>query len=125
MSEAKRTNLLPRLSPQVPSPVDAPLSDFFWKKRFSSLFESACAGHFPLFLNGWIKETYGKEAPLLTLHEAETHAYQRLEKLESYESLAKKLTIIDGMRENERDNFIYSFMRVVESKTLDRTTALH
>jgi len=98
------------------------------KKSLNELVLLGCSGHFPLFYKSWITETYQSrhhEDLLFGLREAEKEVQKVFKKISIYKNLDRKKTYLMGLDEKERTVFIKAFLRIVESKSLDRMTSLH
>ncbi len=75
-------------------------------------------GFFPLFEKEWISEI-AENSKKLTGND-KLKAKQLFKKICQYPSLQRKKTVLMALKQSERDLFICAFMKMVESKILDR-----
>jgi hypothetical protein len=85
-------------------------------------------GHCPLFHRDWIKESL-QESTLthkpMTLAQARRVVDATFKKLDEHKSLEKKQVVLQALKSELRNEFIRSFFKVVEFKSLDELKELH
>jgi hypothetical protein len=91
------------------------------------LIEAGSSGYYPLFYQDWITESFSDPAEVRRMsfsRAAETvHRMYRL--FDKHSSLERKKTAIQALKNEERKDFVLSFMKMVEYRTLDRLKELH
>jgi hypothetical protein len=91
------------------------------------LIEAGSTGYLPLFYQEWITESFADKSEVKKMsfsRAAETvHKVYRL--IEKHHSIERKKTAIQAMNNEERKDFVLSFMKMVEYRTLDRLKELH
>jgi hypothetical protein len=91
------------------------------------LIEVGSKGFFPLFYQDWILESYsnGAEAKSLSFSRAAETVHRIYKQIEKHQSIERKKTAIHAMNINERKDFVLSFIKMVEYRTLDNLSELH
>jgi len=97
------------------------------RQELDTLIEAGSFGHFPLFYQSWIRESYINiaDSKKITFSRAAETVHKIFDQIEKHRSIEKKKTAIQAMNEYERQNFVLSFMKMVEYRTLDRLKDLH
>ena len=92
-----------------------------------SLIRLAQNGHCPLFHQDWLRESLKTDLNdrRLTLARAKRVVDETLKKLERHKSLERKQIVLSSLDDLERNDFIRSFYKVMECKTLDEIKELH
>jgi hypothetical protein len=91
------------------------------------LIEAGSAGYFPLFYQDWILESF-HQVPTpkkLTFSRAAENVHRIYKQIERHTSIEKKKTAIQAMKSEERSEFVQSFMKMVEFRTMDKMRELH
>ncbi len=90
------------------------------------LIEAGSTGYLPLFYQEWITESFADKSEVKKMsfsRAAETvHKVYRL--IEKHHSIERKKTAIQAMNDEERKDFVLSFMKMVEYRALDRVKEL-
>jgi hypothetical protein len=91
------------------------------------LLESGGAGFYPLFYQDWIVESVSNrnDVAKMTFTRAAENVHRVYKNLERHCSLERKKTAISALNTEERNEFILSFIKMVEYRTLDRVRELH
>lgn len=91
------------------------------------LIEAGSAGYFPLFFQDWILESFHQtQAPAkLTFSRAAENVHRIYKQIERHTSIEKKKTAIQAMNSAERVEFVQSFLKMVEFRTMDKMRELH
>lgn len=99
--------------------VDAPGLD--------QLIEAGSSGFFPLFYQDWIHESFADtgEARKITFSRAAETVHRVYKQIERHHSIERKKTAIQALRNEDRKDFIVSFMKMVEYRALDKMRELH
>ena len=95
--------------------------------RFSeikSYLNLAKKGVFPLFQKDWIA-LYDSKRNGISLHEAKNNLRSIFNGLRPHRNVDRKKMAINLMENEKRQNFIDSFMRVLESEMLDEKNRFH
>jgi hypothetical protein len=97
------------------------------RQDLDKLIEAGSFGHFPLFFDVWIRESFlsQEKSNKITFSRAAEHVHQIFDQIEKHRSIERKKIAIQAMKKEERDQFILSFMKMVEFKTLDTIKELH
>lgn len=83
-------------------------------------------GHFPLFLDAWIKDPIIKEKRFSKITGIERAKVKKLFlKVSKYRNLEHKKIALLSMSDEERNLFIKAFFKLVEGKILDQKPELH
>jgi hypothetical protein len=93
-----------------------------------SFLNMAQAGHCPLFHKDWIFDSLQKDEQSkkpLTLAQARRVVDATFRKLDEHRSLEKKQILLSSLKSDMRNEFIRSFFKVVEYKSLDELKELH
>lgn len=99
--------------------VDAPGLD--------QLIEAGSSGFFPLFYQDWIHESFADKANAqkISFSRAAETVHKAYKHLERHSSIERKKTALQAMKQEDRKDFILSFMKMVEFRTLDKLRELH
>ncbi len=90
------------------------------------LIELGTQGHFPLFFQDWIQDSFQGERKPISLSKARKEVKLTLDNLSRHKNFERKKIALSSMEKNKREVFIQSFFRVVENKILDKeSTSLH
>lgn len=99
------------------------LANYRSEKSLKSLIEMGTHGHFPLFFDEWIGELGGAD---LNLTEREGYKAKRiLERLKEHRSIERQKIVLMGLGERERKLVVKAFLKMVETKILDKRPELH
>ena len=93
------------------------------------LLKLGTKGHFPLFYPDWITKAF-KKMPVFAkmpcnLKIAETRVNQVFDLISKYQNLDRQRTALLSLRENDREEFIMSFIHMVEARMMDEIKPLH
>lgn len=91
----------------------------------NTLLDFASQGHHPLFHKDWIRESFNGPARRLSFARAHQVVEEGLKRLERHSSLDRKQTALGAFTVEERREFIRSFFKMLEYKTLDGLKELH
>lgn len=96
-------------------------------QEFDHLIEAGSTGYLPLFFQDWIHESYAdlEEVKKLSFSYAAEIVEAGFKKMEKYNTIERKKTALQALKNDERELFIRSFMKLVEYRTLDRLRELH
>lgn len=91
------------------------------------LIEAGSAGFFPLFYQDWIHESLSNLADVrsISFSRAAETVHRIYKQIERHQSIERKKTAIQAMNQIERKDFILSFLKMVEYRTLDKLRELH
>jgi hypothetical protein len=91
------------------------------------LIEAGSSGYLPLFYQDWIQESLSdkNEVKRMSFARAAETVHRVYRQIERHHSIEKKKTAIQALRIDERKDFIISFMKMVEYRTLDKMKELH
>lgn len=91
------------------------------------LIEAGSAGFFPLFYQDWILESLSdqKEVKRISFSKAAETVHRVYKQIEKHHSIERKKTAIQALQNDERKDFVLSFMKMVEHRTLDKVRELH
>lgn len=91
------------------------------------LIEAGSTGYFPLFYQDWIHESYAdqSEARKMSFSRAAEVVHRVYKQIERHHSIERKKTAIQALKNDERKDFVISFMKMVEYRTLDKMRELH
>lgn len=90
------------------------------------LIEAGSSGYFPLFHQDWIKESFLEEnSPRISFSKAAENVERYYQQIKRHSSYERKQTALMAFNSNERAEFVRSFMRMVEFRSLDRLKELH
>jgi len=93
--------------------------------QLTVLLQLAHQGHLPLFHQEWIRETFIQPGARLSYARATKVVQDGLKRLERHHSFDRKQTALAAFSQTERKEFIQSFFKMVEYKTLDTLKELH
>lgn len=96
-------------------------------KSLNELIEAGSSGYLPLFYQDWIAESFSDSSNMrkISFSRAAETVHKVFEKIERHPTIERKKTAIQAMDDDERKEFILSFMKMVEYRTLDRLRELH
>ncbi len=91
------------------------------------LIEAGSAGFFPLFYQDWILESFSDQAEVrrISFSKAAETVHRVYKQIERHQSIERKKTAIQALQNEERKDFVLSFMKMVEHRTLDKVRELH
>lgn len=91
------------------------------------LIESGSAGFFPLFYQDWIHDSVSDATEMrkMSFSRAAETVHRVYKQIERHSSLERKKVAIQALENNERKDFVLSFIKMVEYRTLDKTRELH
>lgn len=91
------------------------------------LIESGSAGFFPLFYQDWIHESFSDslEFKRMSFSRAAETVHRVYKQIERHSSIERKKTAIQALKNEERKDFVISFMKMVEYRALDKMKELH
>lgn len=92
--------------------------------ELTQLLSLATQGHLPLFHQQWIRDSFS-ENRRLSFARASRIVEDGLKRLERHHSYDRKQTALAAFPASERHEFIQSFFKMVEYKTLDQIKELH
>ena len=99
------------------------LANYRSEKSLKSLIEMGANGHFPLFFDEWMSELSGHD---MGLSEREGYRAKRiLERLKEHRSIERQKIVLMGLKEKERQLVVKAFLKMVETKILDKRPELH
>lgn len=91
------------------------------------LIEAGSSGYFPLFYQDWILESFAdiKEVKKISFSMAAENVHRVYKQIERHHSIDRKKTAIQALKTDERNEFVLSFMKMVEYRALDKLRELH
>jgi hypothetical protein len=91
------------------------------------LIEAGSSGYLPLFYPSWISESFADagEVKKMSFSRAAETVHRIYGQIERHASIERKKTAIQAMGNDERKDFIISFMKMVEYRALDKMRELH
>jgi hypothetical protein len=91
------------------------------------LIEAGSAGFYPLFYQDWILESLAdaSETRKLSFSRAAETVHRVYKKIERHTSIERKKVAIQALNIEERRDFVLSFIKMVEYRTLDKLRELH
>jgi hypothetical protein len=91
------------------------------------LIEAGSSGYLPLFYHAWIHESFADMAEVkrISFSRAAETVHRVFGQIERHQSIERKKTAIQALKNDERKDFILSFMKMVEYRTLDNLKELH
>ncbi len=91
------------------------------------LIEAGSSGYFPLFYQDWIHESFADKATVqkISFSRAAETVHRFYKQIERHSSIERKKTAIQALGNEDRTDFILSFMKMVEYRTLDKLRELH
>lgn len=91
------------------------------------LIEAGSAGFFPLFYQDWIHESFSDTAEVrrMSFSRAAETVHRVYKQIERHSSIERKKTAIQALKNEERKDFVISFMKMVEYRALDKMKELH
>jgi len=91
------------------------------------LIEAGSSGYFPLFYQDWIHESLSDltEVKRMSFSRAAETVHRMYKDIERHNGLERKKTAIQALKNEDRKDFVLSFMKMVEYRTLDRLKELH
>ena len=96
------------------------------EESMKALINLGVTGHFPLFLDAWLKDPTIKERRFSKITGNERAKAKKLfSRVSKHKSLEHKKIIVLSMNDEERTLFIKTFFKLVEGKILDQRPELH
>lgn len=97
------------------------------RHELDQLIEAGSSGYFPLFYQSWIHESFADvtEVKRMSFSRAAETVHRVFGELERHNSLDRMKVAIQALKNDERKDFIISFMKMVEYRTLDKLKELH
>lgn len=96
------------------------------EQGLEQLIEAGSSGYFPLFHQDWIKESFKESnSPRISFSKAAENVERYYQQIKRHASYERKQTALMAFDSNERIEFVRSFMRMVEFRSLDRIKELH
>ena len=92
-------------------------------RAIKSLIDLATRGHYPLFEDNWLEETWTQEGKKLTGNE-KAKAKTLFKRLCEHRTLERQRTVFWSMKIEERKLFKRAFMKMVENRILDASPEL-
>jgi hypothetical protein len=91
------------------------------------LIEAGSSGYFPLFYQDWILESFSDaiEVRRMSFSRAAETVHRVYKQIERHSSIERKKTAIQALKNDERKDFVLSFMKMVEYRALDKMRELH
>lgn len=91
------------------------------------LIEAGSSGYFPLFYQDWIHESFadGEITRKMSFSRAAETVHRVYKSIERHHSIERKKTAIQALKNDERRDFVISFMKMVEYRALDKMRELH
>jgi hypothetical protein len=91
------------------------------------LIEAGSTGYLPLFYQEWITESFADQTQVkkMSFSKAAETVHKVYRQIERHHSIEKKKTAIQALKNDERNDFVLSFMKMVEYRALDRMKELH
>jgi hypothetical protein len=89
------------------------------------LLTLASKGQLPLFHQEWVRASFDGLPRRMSLSRASQVVQDGLKRLERHGSFDRKQTALSAFTNEERRDFIQSFFKMVECKTLDGLKELH
>lgn len=91
------------------------------------LIEAGSAGFYPLFFKDWIHESYvdSIEAKKISFSRAAETVHRIYKQIECHHSIERKKVAIQALNLEERQDFIRSFIKMVEYRAMDKLRELH
>jgi hypothetical protein len=91
------------------------------------LIEAGSSGYFPLFYQDWIHESFADKsiAQKMSFSRAAETVHRYYKQIERHSSIERKKTAIQALKDEDRNDFVLSFMKMVEYRTLDKLRELH
>lgn len=91
------------------------------------LIEAGSSGYFPLFYQDWIIESLKEETVVrkMSFSRAAETVHRVYKQIERHSSIERKKTAIQALKSEERQDFVLSFIKMVEFRALDKMRELH
>lgn len=91
------------------------------------LIEAGSSGYFPLFYQDWIHESFADRSTVqkMSFSRAAETVHRVYKQIERHSSIERKKTAIQALRDEDRMDFVLSFMKMVEYRALDKIRELH
>lgn len=91
------------------------------------LIEAGSTGYLPLFYQDWILESFQDASVVkkMSFSKAAETVHRVYKQIERHHSIERKKTAIQALQDNERKDFVISFMKMVEYRALDKMRELH
>lgn len=96
------------------------------EESMKALISLAVMGHYPLFLDIWLKDPSIKEKRFTKITGLERAKAKKLFlRVSKHKSLEHKKIVVQAMSDEERSLFMKAFFKIVEGKILDQRPELH
>ena len=91
------------------------------------LIEAGSSGYYPLFYQDWILESLAdrSEVKRMSFSRAAETVHRVYKQIERHHSIERKKTALGALKNDERKDFVLSFMKMVEYRALDKMRELH
>lgn len=91
------------------------------------LIEAGSTGYLPLFYQEWIMESFAdkNEVKRMSFSRAAETVHKIYRQIERHHTIEKKKTAIQALANDDRKDFVLSFMKMVEYRALDKLKELH
>ena len=91
------------------------------------LIEAGSTGYLPLFYQEWITESFAdkNEVRRMSFSRAAETVHKIYRQIERHHTIEKKKTAIQALTNDDRKDFVLSFMKMVEYRALDKLKELH
>jgi hypothetical protein len=91
------------------------------------LIEAGSSGYLPLFYQDWITESFAdkNEVRKMSFSRAAETVHRIYGQIERHRTIEKKKIAIQALKDEDRKEFVLSFMKMVEYRALDKLKELH
>lgn len=91
------------------------------------LIEAGSDGFLPLFYEDWIYESFNDSSARtrISFTKAAENVHKVYKTIEKHQSIERKKNALWALSTNERSEFILSFLKMVEYRTLNKVRELH
>ena len=93
--------------------------------NFKSLIELGSLGHFPLFYPQWLGQYRQLASGLKSTSHTKKLSRKIIERVNKHRSLDRKRTVLLSLSSKELMIFIHEFLKLVETKVLDKKPEIH
>lgn len=94
-----------------------------YKDEIRQYVALAMTGHYPFLDSSWLKECLNSKGPL-TFKNASKNVQEVFQRMQNLKTFEHKLLALHHMREEDRNRFVKSFLKVVEHNILEKTKTL-
>ena len=101
-----------------------PFSNSSVNNSMKGYISLAKTGHYPLFFDEWIEGSL-KKPKAISLHCANKNVKALFKKLSKHRSVERKKILLTSLEPSEREEFIHSFLKMVERDILKDLKSLH